>query len=118
MDWSHQDPPPGLPAGVDARDAQGVLVGDHNIQTNIFPPPQWEIPRPRQLPAPDNRMTRIPTTPMETGRPSHRRWRRTPTQGDGVRSSWPHVDREKTANSRRWASSAWVRSLLVEAVGG
>jgi tetratricopeptide (TPR) repeat protein len=51
MDPSHQDPPAQLPAGVGARGAQGLQVGDHNIQTNIFQAPRWEPRRPRHLPA-------------------------------------------------------------------
>ena len=37
-------------AGVNAREAQGVQVGDHNVQANIFAAPQWRASRPRQLP--------------------------------------------------------------------
>src|SRR2546430_5429180 len=51
MDSPHPDYLSGVSADVDARDAQGLQVGDHNIQTNIFQAPRWDMQRPAQLPA-------------------------------------------------------------------
>jgi hypothetical protein len=50
METPHREPGSGRAASVDTRAAQGVQVGDHATQTNIFQVPQWRMQRPRQLP--------------------------------------------------------------------